>query len=117
MDVFVNLLDNLTVAVLIAAAALVLARILPVQNVALILGCLIACEIVLEALWITADSLWRASLFWPAVIVLARTGGRWLLRRRREDWNYGVWLILLASAVAALLQFAVALSGAKWSVA
>jgi hypothetical protein len=111
------MLDYLTVAVLLVAAAVVLARALPAQNVALILGSLIACEVALESVWIGPDSLWRGWFFWPAIVVLARVGGRWILRRRRPDWNYGVWLIVLASAVAALVQFAIALSGAKWSVA
>jgi hypothetical protein len=111
------MLCDLTVAGLMAAAALMLARTLPAQNVAVILGGLIACEIALEALWIASDSPWRASLFWPAVIVLARMGGRWILRRRRADWNYGVWLILLASGVAALVELAIALYGAKWPAA
>jgi len=111
------MLDYIAVAGLLVAAALVLARALPPQNVALILGSLIAGEMALETLWTGPASLWRGSLFWPAIIVLARVGGRWILRRRREDWNYGVWLIVLASAVAALVQFAIALSGATWSAA
>ena len=117
MPLRVNILDHIAVAGLLLAAALGLARALPAQNVALILGSLIACEMALEAGWIRPYSLLPGLLFWPAVTILARMGGRWLLRRRRQDWNYGVWLIVLASAVAALVQFAIALAGAKWSVA
>jgi hypothetical protein len=98
-------------------AITVLARALPTQNVAMILGSLIACEMALEAVWKAPDSLWRGWLFWPAMLVLARVGARWILRRRRRDWNYGVWLIVIASVVAAAVQFAMALSGSKWSVA
>ncbi len=117
MPLRVNVLDYLTVVGLFAAAALVLARALPAQNVVLILCTLIACEIALEAIWKDFDSVWRASLFWPAMIALARMGARWILRRHRRDWNYGARLIVMASAVAALVQFAISLSGAKWSVA
>jgi hypothetical protein len=115
--VILFMLDHIAVAVLLALAALVLARTLPAQNVALILGSLIAFEIALESVWNGPASLWAGWFFWPAIIVLARVGGRWLLRRRRQDWNYGVWLIVLASAVAALAQFAIALSDVKWPVA
>jgi hypothetical protein len=113
----VNMLDDLMAAGLFAAAALLLTRALPAQNVALILGSLIACEILLEALWGASDSLWRGWLCWPAVLALTRIGWRRILRRWRHEWNYGVWLIILASATTALLQFAVTLSDAKWSVA
>jgi hypothetical protein len=44
-------------------------------------------------------------------------GSRWILRRRRQDWNYGVWLLVLASAAAAMAQFAMALAGATCAVA
>jgi hypothetical protein len=106
-------------AVLLVSAALVLARALPAQNVALILGGLAAYEWALESLWhpLGSGSLWRGLLFWPALVVLARAGGRWMLRRRRQNWNYGVWLVVLASAAAALAQFVLALSDATWAVA
>jgi hypothetical protein len=112
-----NMVGDLIVASLFTAAALVLARALPVQNVALIFCSLIVCEVLLAAVWKASDALWRGWFFWPAFLVLARTAWRWILRRWRAEWNYGVWLIVLASAAAALLQFAIALSGAKWSVA
>jgi len=102
---------------LLVAAARLLARALPAQNVALILGSLIVSELALHAVWTGPGLLWRDLLFWPAMVIWARVGGRWLLRRRRQDWNYGVWLIVLASATAALAQFALALSGATWSEA
>ncbi len=105
------MLVSMAVAGLLAAAALVLARALPAQNAALILGCLIAWEMALEFAWPGPDSSWRGWLFWPALVVLARVAGRWVLRRRRQDWNYGVWLIALAGAVAALAQWAIALRG------
>jgi hypothetical protein len=120
MPVRVNVLISMSVAcLLVTAAALVLARGLPTQNVALILGSLIAFEVMLEGAWAGLDSAWRGWFFWPAFIVLARAGVRWVLRRWRRDWNYGVWLIVLASAVVALAQWTVALlfSDAKWPVA
>jgi hypothetical protein len=113
----VNMLDDLIIAGLFAAAALLLTRTLPPQNVALILGGLIACEILLEALWIASDALWRGWLFWPSFLVLTRMGWRWILRRWNANWHYGICLIVLASATAALLQFAIALPAAEWSVA
>jgi hypothetical protein len=112
-----NILVSILVAGLLLAAALVLARALPAQNVALILGCLIAWEMALEWAWPGLGSHWDGWLFWPAMSVLARTGGRWFLRRRRQDWNYGVWLLVLAGAVAALAQWGLALRGATWIAA
>jgi hypothetical protein len=112
-----NILVAMAATALLVAAALVLARALPAQNVALIASGMIASELVLQAIWSGPGLLWRDLLFWPAVILWARIGGRWLLRRRRQDWNYGVCLIVLASAAAALVQFAIALAGAKWNVA
>ncbi len=112
-----NVLVSIAVAVLLASAALLLARALPAQNIVLILGSLIAWEVALEAVSPGTGSPWRGWLFWPAVVVLARVGGRSILRRRRQDWNYGVWLIVLAGAVVALIQFAFALFGAPWTVA
>ena len=111
------MLDSIIIAVLVVSVALMLARTLPAQNVALILGSLIACEIALEAVWSVPASSWRGWFIWPAILVLARVGGRWFLRLRRKDWNYGVWLILLASAVSALVQFSIAFPGANWSAA
>jgi hypothetical protein len=104
------MLNFIEVSVLLAAA-LALARTLPAQNVALILVSLVACEIVLEAVSPGFSSRWQGWFFWPAILVLARAGGRWFLRLRRKDWNYGVWLILLSTAVASLVQFALALRG------
>jgi hypothetical protein len=101
----------LTVAGLVVAAALALARTLPAQNVAMILGSLAAVEWALETIWAGPNSLWLGLLFWPATIVLARAGCRWFLRRWRQDWNYGIWLVLLVGAAAALVQFATAFSG------
>ncbi len=102
------MLDSIAVSVLLLAATLALARPLPAQNVAFILVSLVACEIVLEAVLPGFSSQWRGWLFWPSVIVWSRVGGRWFLRLRRKDWNYGLWLILLAGAVAALVQFSLA---------
>jgi hypothetical protein len=107
------MLVSMSVAGLLAAA-LALARALPAQNVALILGSLIAWEMALEAFWPGPGSLWHGWVFWPAMVVLARVGCRWILRRWRQDWNYGVWLIVLAGAVAALAQFILALSDTAW---
>jgi hypothetical protein len=116
-EICMNILVAMGAAALFVAAARVLARALPAQNVALIVGSLIASELVLQAIWSGPGLLRRDLLSWPAVVLWARVGIRWFLRRRRQDWNYGVWLIVLASAAAALVQFAIALSGAKWNVA
>ena len=110
-------LVSIAAAVLLLAAAWVLARALPAQNIALIVGGLIALEIVLHAFWGGPGLLWRDLLFWPAMVLWARVGVRWFLRRRRQDWDYGAWLIVLASAAVAFVQFAIAFSGADWSVA
>jgi hypothetical protein len=71
----------------------------------------------LEAVLPGSSSQWRGWFFWPAIIVLSRVGGRWFLRLRRKDWKYGLWLILLASVVAALVEFALTLRGVNLSVA
>jgi hypothetical protein len=112
-----NVLVAMSAAALLVAAAWVLARALPAQNVVLIAGGLIASELVLQAIWPIHGLLWGDLLFWPAVVLWARIGSRWFLRRRRQNWNYGFWLIVLASAAAALVQFTIALSGIKWNVA
>jgi len=110
------MLAFMSAAALLAAAAVALARSLPAQNAALILCFLIACEIVLEFFWAGSGLRWRGLIFWPAAVVLARAGIRWMLRRRQAG-NYGIRLIVLASAAAALAQFAIALSGEKWTQA
>jgi len=112
-----GVLVSMSAAVLLVTATRLLVRALPAQNIALIVGGLIASEIVLHAFWAGHELLWRDLFFWPAVILWARVGVRWFLRRRRRDWNYGIWLIILASASVALLQFAIAFSGANLSVA
>src|SRR5580658_3419963 len=104
------MLITMGAAVLLIAAARLLARTLPTQNVVLIVGSLIASEIVLQAVWASSDLLWRELFFWPAMILWARIGARWILRRRRPDWNYGIWLIVVAGAAVGLVQFAFALS-------
>jgi hypothetical protein len=111
------MLDSIAVSILLLAAALALARTLPAQNVAFILVSLVACEIVLQAVLRGFSSQWQGWLFWPAILVLSRVGARWFLRLRRKDWNYGLWLILLAGAVAASVQFALALRIGNMSVA
>jgi hypothetical protein len=91
-----------------------LARTLPLQNVALILGVMIGCEFALENIWKGGG---MPLLFWPAVTVLGRVGWRRMLRHRRQEWNYGIWLALLASTTVALLQFVIALAGSPWAFA
>ena len=91
--------------VLFAWSAWLLSRALPTQNIALILGVLIGCELALEIILHGRGFLRVNLLFWPAAIILSRVGMRWILRRWRKDWNYGVWLILLASATVAIVQF------------
>jgi hypothetical protein len=100
-------ITTIMAAVLLVFSALVLSRALPAQNVALILGLLAACELALETVWNGTLSFGGGLAFWPAMVVLARMGARRMLRRRRQDWNYGVWLIFLASAAVALVQLAV----------
>ena len=109
----VNVFVSIAAAVLLAMAARVLARVLPAQNVALIIGCLIASELALHVLWTDAGLHLANLFFWPAAVIWARIGSRWFLRRGRRDWNYGLWLIVLASAVVALMQFAVTIPGAS----
>jgi ABC-type iron transport system FetAB permease component len=99
--------------VLLAGSGLALARTLPAQNVALILGLLVAGEFALEAIWNGKAALTDGLTFWPAMVVLARMGARRMLRRRRQDWNYGVWLILLSGAAVALVQFALSAMNAN----
>jgi len=101
-------INFIVAALLLAWAAWLLARALPVQNIALILGALLVCEFALESIYNGGVLLGISLLFWPATIILARIGVRWILRRWRQGWNYGVWLILLASATAAGLQCVVA---------
>jgi hypothetical protein len=86
-----------------------LAQALPAQNAALILGVLIGCEYVLETIW--NGRVWAGTdlTFWPATVVLTRVACRWILRHWRQDWNYGIWLIVMASTVVALSQFIIAL--------
>jgi hypothetical protein len=96
---------------LVVWPSLVLARTLPLQNVALIFSSLIACEWALETVWIKSNLPWGGLLIWPATIVLVRVGCRWILRRWRQDWNYGLWLIFLVSAAVALAQFTFARVG------
>jgi hypothetical protein len=113
----VNMLVLMVAVVLLAVAAALLARTLPAQNIAFILVSLIACEMALEAFSADLALSWRGWIFWPAVVVLARVAFRWILRRWRQDWNYGAWLILLASAALALAQFALTLFDAGLSSA
>src|SRR5277367_1179307 len=91
---------------LFAAAVLSLTRSLPLQNAVTILGGLAAGELALDNLFFAIGSPTRNCLLWPALVVLARALWRWKLRRPRADWNYGLWLILLASASVALAQLA-----------
>lgn len=112
-----NVLGSIAVAVLLVAAARVLARTLPAQNLALIIGGLIASELAFHALWADPGLLWADLLFWPAMVLWARIGSRWFLRRSRRSWNYGVWLIVLASTAATLIQFAITLPGASLGAA
>jgi hypothetical protein len=105
----------IAVLLLFVAAALELRRSLPAQNIAMILVVLMAGEAAAEAVWTGRAPSWRACLFWPAAIVLARAAGRWGLRRRRT--NYGLRLVFVGGAAAALAQLALALPGASWAAA
>jgi hypothetical protein len=117
METPADILVWTTAAALLAAAVLTLARILPAQNIAMILGSLAAYEAALETVQAGPHSLWRGLLLWPATIVLARAGCRWILRSWRRDWNYGLLLIVMAGATAALVEFAVTPSGSRWAFA
>jgi len=108
---------SVAVALMLVGAVIVLGRRLPKQNVALIMGGLIAWEIALGAALPNSDYLWCGWLFWPAFIVLARAGIRRMLRYYKQYWNYGIWLFLLASTAAALMQFAFLLVISTWSIA
>jgi hypothetical protein len=109
MNIFV-----LIAAAGLLAAALALARTLPAQNVATILGGLIVCEWTLETTWPSARLVWCGFLFWPGIIVLACVGCRWVLRRWKQDWNSGIWLIVMASATVTLVQTAIARASSTW---
>lgn len=103
---------------LVLLAALAQFRALPAQNVAMILASLAAFEAVLESVLNSHFALgWTGLLFWPATIVLARIGCRWILRRWKQDWNYGIWLVVIASVTVALVQFEMACIGLPWTVA
>jgi hypothetical protein len=117
VDTHLTMLETILVAVPLALAVLVLARSLPAQNIAFILGCLIAWEIALQTVWGELASLRPGWLFWPMLVVWARIVVRWILRLRRKNWNYGFLLILLAGAGTAALQFACAAVSATRSVA
>jgi hypothetical protein len=100
---------NYEAVLLVVLPGWLLAQALPMQNAALILGVLLASEFVLETIW--NGRVWAGTdlTFWPALVVLARVACRWILRHRRQDWNYGIWLILMASTLVALSQFIIAL--------
>jgi hypothetical protein len=102
---------------LLLGAIQALLRSLPAQNVSVIVGGLLLVEMVLEAEQAWFGPFWRAVSFWPAIIIWARVLVRWFLRRRRQDWNYGIWLIFIASAAVAMIQFALALTTADAIVA
>jgi hypothetical protein len=112
-----NTVSFIAGALLLALAALTLARTLPAQNIAFIVAILIASELALETIWNRSFAWTSAWCFWPAIIILARVWGRWILRCLRKDWNYGIWLIFLVGIVTALLQFATTWAGANWSLA
>jgi hypothetical protein len=99
----------------LAGAMQVLGRALPAQNIAFIACSLVAAEFVLQVIW--GKSGLGQLLFWPAIIIWARIVSRWFLRRNRQNWNYGIWLIVLASAGVALLQFTFAFLAAGWNAA
>ncbi|HEY3862353.1 MAG TPA: hypothetical protein VGO59_10730 [Verrucomicrobiae bacterium] len=101
-----GVMNTLMAAGLMAWAAWVLTRALPAQNAAMILACLVLCEFALETIWHGGAWFGADLILWPAQIVLTRAAWRWMLRRRRRDWNYGLWLIALSAASVALAQFA-----------
>jgi len=107
----------LVAALLLGWSVWLLARALPAQNIVLILAVLLAGEFALEFICHTGGWLGINLLFWTATILLARIAARWILRRWRQQWNYGVWLILLASTTVALVQFVIAQSGSPWTFA
>jgi len=111
------MLITITAAVPLVTAGWILTRSLPAQNVVLIVGSLMAAECLLQIVRAHPDAHWPGLLFWPAMVLWARLGTRWLLRSWRKDWNYGIWLIVLAGSATALLQFAIAMSGVRWNVA
>lgn len=90
--------------VCLLAAALVLLRVLPAQNVAFIILCLAAVEAALE-FWNHARNLPEGAMFWTGAIILLRTAGQILLKPWRQDRNYGLYLIGLASGGATGLQW------------
>jgi hypothetical protein len=113
----INVLACVAGLALLVAAAQILSRSLPAQNIALIVGSLVAAEFVFSTIGFGSGALWRNLLFWPAVILWTRIVTRWFLRRWRKDWNYGIWLIILASAGVALAQLALTFFALGWSTA
>jgi hypothetical protein len=90
-------------AACLLAAMVALARSLPAQNVAFIVACLAAVEACVEY-WTHAADLKSGVLFWPGAILLFRAAGQVPLKPLRQNKNYGLFLLCLASGAAAALQ-------------
>jgi hypothetical protein len=99
------MIDALFIAGLacLLAAAVVLVRALPAQNVAFIILLLVVVEVAFEYRY-DPDDLLDGSMFWPGAIILLRTAVQGLLKRWRQRRNYGLFLIGLTSIAAAFLE-------------
>jgi hypothetical protein len=93
-----------SVACLLVAAA-VLVRVLPAQNVAFIILILVLVEAAVECWYDGADVL-NGPMFWPAAVILFRTGVQALLKPFRQMRNYGLFLLAVTSGAVTLIALA-----------
>jgi hypothetical protein len=89
--------------VCLVIAALLLGRLLPAQNVLFIIITLSVVEVAIDYGFKTGSVLERA-MFWPGIIVLSRIAGKTLLKPWRQNPNYGLYLLGVASVETAFVQ-------------
>lgn len=87
----------------LAAAAVILSRYLPAQNVAFIILLLAGVEAGGET-YFKAENWAQGVFFWPGAIILLRTAGQKFVKPWRRSRNYGVILLVLTSGGAAAIQ-------------
>jgi hypothetical protein len=98
MDIFLHIAS----LACLLAAAIMLVRALPAQNVAFIILFLVAVEVAFEY-WNESDDLLDGAMFWPGAIILLRIGMQRLLKPYRPGRNHGLFLIGLTSAPPAVV--------------
>jgi hypothetical protein len=94
-------------------AAAVLVRSLPAQNVAFIILILVLIETAVERFYYGGNILY-GPIFWPAAVILFRTGAQTLLKPFRQMRNYG--LFLLAATTCAVTSIALAFQSAQAAI-